>query len=353
MISVIHRETEQKPPSSPLAPAALRDDSVEFEQSLRPKTLSDYIGQAELKRNLNIFLQAAKKRGDTCEHLLFHGPAGLGKTTLAIIIANELGVSLKITSGPALERAGDLAAILTNLQQNELLFIDEIHRLRPTIEEVLYSAMEDFAIDIVLGKGPAARSVRINLPKFTLVGATTKVSALSSPLRDRFGIVHKLNFYELDEIEKIIGRSASILKMKIDDTAARLLARSCRKTPRIANRLLKRVRDYVEVHGGEAVTTGHVQSALKNLGVDELGLDATDREIIKTLIEKFGGGPVGLNTISSALAEEEATIEEVYEPYLLQLGFLERTARGRKVTQHGYRHLGLESLFEKQQILSL
>lgn len=333
---------------SVVQPQAQDEELRKFDQTLRPPTLAEYIGQDEIKRNLDIFLKAAKKRGDALDHVLLHGPAGLGKTTLAYIITREMGSSLKITSGPALERQGDVAALLTNIQPHDVLFIDEIHRLRPAVEEVLYTAMEDYGIDIVLGKGPSARSVRLNIPKFTLIGATTKVSMLSSPLRDRFGAVFKFQFYEEEDIKQIILRSSSILGCELEQDAAQRLAKSSRRTPRIANRLLRRVRDFAEVHNHAKITREVVEESLKNLGVDEYGLDATDREILRLIIEKFSGGPVGLNTVSSALSEEEATIEDIYEPFLLQLGFLERTPRGRKVTMRAYRHLGLEDLADKQ-----
>lgn len=320
----------------------------QFEQTLRPKTLAEYIGQKEIKRNLTISIQATKKRKEPLEHILLHGPAGLGKTTLAYIIGNEMAAGVKISSGPALERQGDLASILTNLSENDVLFIDEIHRLRPIVEEVLYSAMEDFAIDIMLGKGPSARAVRLNLPRFTLIGATTKMSLLSSPLRDRFGNVFKFQFYDIDDIRKIILRSAKILECKIDDAAAQRLAESSRQTPRIANRLLRRVRDFAEYHGKDGIIEKLVEDALHSLGVDPFGLDEMDRMILRTMAEKFKGGPVGLNTLSSALSEEEATLEDIYEPYLIQLGFLERTPRGRLVTERGYNHLGMEIPKHKQ-----
>lgn len=334
-----------------LAPAADKVDGQEFsqlEQTLRPGSLAEYIGQKEIKRNLTIFIQAAKKRKEPLEHVLLHGPAGLGKTTLAYIIGNEMGTAVKITSGPALERQGDLASILTNLNEGDVLFIDEIHRLRPVVEEVLYSAMEDFAIDIMLGKGPSARAVRLNLPRFTLIGATTKMSLLSSPLRDRFGNVMKFSFYEVADIKKIIIRSAGILKCDIDDNGALFLAACSRQTPRIANRLLRRVRDFAQFHSQSRIIEPLVREALHALGVDELGLDDMDRSILRTIIEKFGARAVGLNTIAAALSEEEATLEDIYEPYLLQLGFLERTPRGRMVTERAFAHLGIEAP-KKQQ----
>lgn len=343
---MIKRETSI--PARVTAPSADTKEFTQFEQTLRPKTLAEYIGQKEIKRNLTIFLEAAKKRKEPLEHVLLHGPAGLGKTTLAFIIGTEMGTNVKITSGPAMEKQGDLASVLTNLAAGDVLFIDEIHRLRPVVEEVLYTAMEDFAIDIMLGKGPSARAVRLNLPRFTLVGATTKVSLLSSPLRDRFGNVYKFNFYDIDDIKKIILRSARILEVKLDEEAAQHLAECSRQTPRIANRLLRRVRDFADYHSQKIIAKKIVEEALHSLGVDELGLDGMDRDILQTLIEKFRGGPVGLNTISSALSEEEETLEDIYEPYLIQLGFLERTPRGRMVTGRAYEHLGFEVPKDKQ-----
>lgn len=314
-------------------------DPAQFENKLRPHNLSNFIGQSSIKDNLSIAIQAAKKRKEPLDHILLHGAPGLGKTTLATIIANETGVNIKITSGPALEKQGDVASIISNLQENDVLFVDEIHRLRSVVEEVLYTAMEDYGIDIVIGKGPSARTMRINLPKFTLIGATTKMSMLSSPLRDRFGNVFRLQFYDDNEIEQIIRRSANILGCKIDDKAALALARSCRKTPRIANRLLKRCRDYAEVKNKAAIDVNILREALRNLGIDELGLDNVDREMLSTIIEKFNGGPVGLNTLSAATGEEQETIEDIYEPFLIQLGFLERTSRGRIATPRAYEHL--------------
>ena len=323
------------------AESATENLNDEVEVTLRPQKIADYIGQDEIKRNLGIFIQAAQKRKEALEHVLLHGPPGLGKTTLAHIIAHEMGVNIRVTSGPALEKQGDVASIITNLRDGDILFIDEIHRLRPVVEEVLYTAMEDFGIDLIIGKGPSARSMRLKLPKFTLIGATTKMSMLSSPLRDRFGTLFRLDFYTHADIGEIIHRSAKILEMKIDPGAAERLALSARQTPRIANRLLRRVRDFAEVHDRDIVDLKTVEETLAALRVDALGLDKTDHQILRTIIEKFHGGPVGLNTIAAATAEEEETVESVYEPFLLQLGFLERTPRGRMVTQRAYEHLGI------------
>jgi holliday junction DNA helicase RuvB len=322
----------------------LKDGQVleQFENKLRPQSLKDYIGQTVIKENLGVSIEAAKRRGESLDHVLLHGPPGLGKTTLAHIIAKEAGVNLKVTSGPALEKQGDLASIISNLQENDVLFIDEIHRLKPAVEEVLYTAMEDFCIDIVIGKGPTARSMRINLPRFTLIGATTKLSMISSPLRGRFGNVFKLEFYNDEDIKSILLRSAGILGVNLGNDEAGLLAKSCRRTPRIANRLLKRVRDFSEVKNDSVIDLRVVSMSLSAMGVDELGLDHMDRSILLTIIQKFEGGPVGLNTLSAAIAEEESTIENVYEPFLIQLGFLQRTTRGRIITPRGQRHLGIE-----------
>jgi len=307
--------------------------------SLRPKKLIDYIGQVPIKDNVSIFIGAAKKRGEPIEHILLYGPPGLGKTTLAHILANEMEVSIKITSGPAIQRSGDLVALLTNLQEGDVLFIDEIHRLQRTVEEVLYSAMEDFAIDLILGKGPSAKSMRMNLPKFTLVGATTKFGSLSSPLRDRFGAVHRLDFYDENELAEIIRRSAKILDIKIDTTAIAEIAKRSRRTPRIANRILKRVRDWSQVKHDGKIDAKIAREAISKLDIDELGLDKNDRDYLSTIIEKFSGGPVGLETIAAALSEDRDTIEDVIEPYLLQLGFINRTNRGRVATPAAYDHL--------------
>ena len=337
-------QRENDPNKRLLEPVSQKEENElsgdQIENTLRPKKLTDYIGQEDIKRNLQVFILAAKKRDEALEHVLLHGPPGLGKTTLASIIAQEMGVSLKITSGPAIEKQGDVAAILTNLKDKDILFIDEIHRLKPAVEEVLYSAMEDFGIDLVIGKGPSARSMRLKLPRFTLVGATTKMSMISSPLRDRFGNVFRLDFYSMENIKKIILRSADILGCKITEEAAELLAQSTRQTPRIANRLLKRVRDYGDITNSDILDLNNVKTALANLGIDHMGLDGLDRSILETIINKFNGGPVGLNSVAAAVSEEENTVEDIYEPYLIKLGLLERTARGRIATDRAYDHLG-------------
>lgn len=313
-----------------------------FDLSLRPKTFSDYIGQDNVKTNLKIAIKAASKRSEPIDHILFYGAPGLGKTTLAHVVSNEMTANIKITSGPAIERSGDLAAILSNLSEGDILFIDEIHRLNKTVEEILYPAMEDFALDLVMGKGPGARTIRIDLPKFTIIGATTKVSLLSAPLRDRFGIVHHLDFYEERHIQEIIKRSASILGVEIEDEAGKLIAERSRKTPRIANRLLKRVRDFSIVEGDGLINKEICLKSFEVLKLDKYGLDQIDRKILDTIINKFGGGPVGLNTIAAATGEDMSTIEDVYEPYLIQLGFLDRSSRGRIATDSAFKHLGLD-----------
>lgn len=317
----------------------IKEEELRMETNLRPRTLDEYIGQESIKENLRIFMQAARQRKEALDHVLLYGMPGLGKTSLAHIIAAEMGVQIRVTSGPAIEKAGDLAAILTNLQPKDILFIDEIHRLHRTIEEILYPAMEDYALDIVIGKGPSARTVRLELPKFTLIGATTRISLLSSPLRDRFGTINKLNFYEVNELQKIISRSAKILGMPLDNEPAMTIAERCRRTPRIANRLLKRVRDFAQVRGNGIITNEITNEALNRMEVDKIGLDQVDRSLLLMIIDKFGGGPVGINTLSAAIAEDLNTIEEVIEPYLLQIGFLDKTPRGRIATQKAYHHL--------------
>jgi len=314
-----------------------QEDASEY--SLRPKKLTEYIGQQKIKEELKIYIEAAKLRNEPLDHVLLYGPPGLGKTTLANIISNEMGVGIRITSGPAIERSGDLAAILTNLQQNDILFIDEIHRLNRSVEEILYPAMEDFELDIVIGKGPSARSIRLDLPRFTLIGATTRAGLMTSPLRDRFGVINRLDFYSNSELKEIIKRSSSILNIGIDEEAASEIAKRSRGTPRIANRLLKRVRDFAQVKGNGYINYDIAKKALDVLGVDEMGLEYIDRKMLKSVIDKFAGGPVGIDAIAASIGEEGDTIEDVYEPYLLQIGFLNRTPRGRMVTKLAYEYL--------------
>lgn len=320
----------------------ITEEDIRIEGSLRPQRLDDYIGQKKAKENLKVYIEAAKGRGDALDHVLLYGPPGLGKTTLAGIIANEMGVNMKVTSGPAIEKPGEMAALLNNLQEGDLLFVDEIHRLNRQVEEVLYPAMEDYAIDIMIGKGASARSIRLELPHFTLVGATTRAGLLTAPLRDRFGVIHRLEFYTVEELKFIILHSAGILGVRIDEAGAGEMAKRSRGTPRLANRLLKRVRDFAQVRFDGVITEEVANQALNLLDVDKMGLDRVDRNMLDTMIYKFNGGPVGLDTLAAAIGEDPGTIEDVYEPYLLQNGFLNRTPRGRVVTDAAYRHLGLE-----------
>ena len=321
-------------------------EELNSEYSLRPKYLDEYIGQNKVKENLKIFIEAAKRRNEPLDHLLLYGPPGLGKTTLASIVANEMGVNIKITSGPAIETPGELAAILNNLSENDILFIDEIHRLNSQVEEVLYPAMEDFAIDVVIGKGAGARSIRLDLPKFTLIGATTRAGMLTAPLRDRFGMVDRLEFYSPEELKQIVIRSGDVLGVETDDAGALEIAKRSRGTPRLANRLLKRCRDFAQVCHNGCIDYEVAKTALDKLEVDSMGLDNTDRNILMTMIEKFGGGPVGLDTLAAAIGEDSGTIEDVYEPYLIKNGFINRTPRGRVVTERCYKHFGLDAFIE-------
>ncbi len=334
------KKAHQNPPREDiLSPVRSKDDLL-FEDSLRPRNFDEFIGQDTIKENLKIFIEAARNREESLDHVLLYGPPGLGKTSLAYLIAKEMGVGIKPTSGPVIERIGDLSAILTNLQEKEILFIDEIHRLHPAVEEILYSAMEDYCIDIIIGQGPAARSHKLRLKKFTLIGATTRAGRITAPLRGRFGIIHRLDYYGEEELARIIKRSATILNVAMNEEGAHQIALRSRGTPRVANRLLRRVRDYAEVKGDGTVTSVHAKKALDMMEVDSLGLDEVDRKILLTIIENFNGGPVGINTIAAAIDEDKDTIESIYEPFLMRIGFLERSIRGRKITANAYKHLG-------------
>lgn len=334
-----------------LTTAQEQTEDVTLDNTLRPQSFADYIGQEKVKRNLKILIDAARKRQEPIEHVLLYGPAGLGKTTLAHIIAKENGVNIRVTSGPAIERVGDLGSILTNLNNGDILFIDEIHRLNKMIEEILYPAMEDYKLDIIIGKGPSARTLQLDLPKFTLIGATTRLGSISNPLRNRFGVINRLDFYDEEEIKRIVDRSSRILNIKVDSKGSEKIAQCSRRTPRIANRILKRVRDFAQINDQDIIDEKLTCEALKMLDIDEMGLEPTDRHILETIIKKFNGGPVGIQTIAAATLEEIQTIEDVYEPYLLQTGFLARTSRGRVVTENGFKHLGYEFSEANQQKL--
>jgi Holliday junction DNA helicase RuvB len=348
---LIKSEQQNKSAGSPVKSKNSDSNDKNLDNTLRPQNFDEYIGQEKIKKNLDILIRAAKKRKEPIEHILLYGPAGLGKTTLANIIAKEMGVSIKVTSGPAIERVGDFGSILTNLQDGDVLFIDEIHRLNKLIEEILYPAMEDFKLDIIIGKGPSARTIQLELPRFTLIGATTKLGSLSNPLRNRFGATHRLDFYNNEEIKKILERSSKILGIEVDASGLDKIASCARCTPRVANRLLKRIRDYAQIKNHKMVDSAKAGEALAMIDIDPIGLEPSDRQILRTIIEKFSGGPVGLSTIAAATSEEVKTIEDVHEPYLLQIGFLARTPRGRIATEHAYRHLGIKYLEKQNKLL--